>query len=153
MTPKDKWLEERLAYIRGLKSPSDQQRLLLLLADKPERTEAESRQLAALIRAERAADRAQRARAAAARIINAEKEAARKARNRELFKSAGLLILAGLVDTSTGKPTRDPGELLGALMSLSESQVDEEKRLSWKRRGDALLADRAAAKSKTETDK
>src|SRR5690554_5087029 len=34
----DKWLAERLAYLRGLKAPSDQQRLLLMLADKPDRT-------------------------------------------------------------------------------------------------------------------
>ena len=30
----DKWLAERLAYLRGLKAPSDQQRLLLMLAGK-----------------------------------------------------------------------------------------------------------------------
>lgn len=52
----DKWLAERLAYLRGLKAPSDQQRLLLMLADKPDRT------------------------ADAVRIINAEKAAERKAR-------------------------------------------------------------------------
>lgn len=34
----DKWLAERLAYLRGLNAPSDQQRLLLMLADKPDRT-------------------------------------------------------------------------------------------------------------------
>ena len=28
------WLEDRVAYIRGLKSPNDHQRLLLLLNDK-----------------------------------------------------------------------------------------------------------------------
>ena len=30
----DKWLNERLAYIRGLKAPNDQQRLMLILAEK-----------------------------------------------------------------------------------------------------------------------
>ncbi|ELQ6006573.1 conjugal transfer protein TraD [Cronobacter sakazakii] len=139
----DKWLADRLAYLRGLKAPSDQQRLLLALADKPNRTADDERKMAALIRAEKAAERAQKARAEAARIINAEKAAERKARDRELYQSAGLLILAGLVDTATGKPTRDRGELLGALVSLAEAQVDDEKRAAWKRKGDALLAERA----------
>jgi CTP:molybdopterin cytidylyltransferase MocA len=141
----DEWLDERLAYLRGLKAPSDQQRLLMMLADKPERSAEDARKLAALIRAERAAERAQKARANAARIINAEKAAQRRARDHELYRSAGLLILAGLVDGSTGKPTRDRGELLGALVSLAEAQVDVEKRAAWKRKGDALMASRQAA--------
>lgn len=138
----DKWLAERLAYLRGLKAPSDQQRLLMMLADKPERTADDDRKLAALVRAEKAAERAQKARADAARIINAEKAAERKARDHELYQSAGLLILAGLVDTATGKPTRDRGELLGALVSLAEAH-DDEQRAAWKRKGDALMAERA----------
>jgi hypothetical protein len=140
----DKWLAERLAYLRGLKAPSDQQRLLMLLADKAERTADDERKLAAMVRAEKAAERALKARAAAARIISAEKSAQRKARDHELYQSAGLLILAGLVDTRTGKPTRDRGELLGALVWLAEAQVDEAKRAAWKHRGDALLAGEAA---------
>lgn len=135
----DKWLAERLAYLRGLKAPSDQQRLLLMLADKPDRTADDGRKLAALVRAEKAAERAQKARADAARIINAE----RKARDHELYESAGLMILAGLIDTKTGKPTRDRGELLGALVSLAEAQVDDAKRAAWKAKGDALMAERA----------
>ncbi len=139
----DKWLAERLAYLRGLKAPSDQQRLLMMLADKPDRTADDGRKLAALVRAEKAAERAQKARADAARIINAERAAERKARDHELYESAGLMILAGLVDTKTGKPTRDRGELLGALMSLAEAQVDDAKRAAWKAKGDALMAERA----------
>ena len=114
-----------------------------MLADKPDRTADDGRKLAALVRAEKAAERAQKARADAARIINAEKAAERKARDHELYQSAGLLILAGLVDTTTGKPTRDRGELLGALMSLAEAQVDDAKRAAWKAKGDALMAERA----------
>jgi len=139
----DEWLASRVAYLRGLKSPSEQQQLLMLLADKPDKTPEDARKLAALVRAEKAAERAVKARADAARIINAEKAAQRKARDHELYQSAGLLILAGLVDTTTGKPTRDRGELLGALVSLAEAQVDDEKRAAWKRKGDALLAERA----------
>ncbi|MGC9164067.1 MAG: conjugal transfer protein TraD, partial [Thiomonas sp.] len=137
------WLAVRLAYLRGLKAPSDQQRLLLVLADKPDRTADDERKLAALVRAERAAERAQKARAAAARIITAEKAAERKARDHALYESAGLMILAGLVDTKTGKPTRDRGELLGALASLAEAHVDDAKKAAWKAKGEALMAERA----------
>jgi hypothetical protein len=67
----DDWMTARLAYLRGLKAPSDHQRLLLLLAEKPDRTPEDERKLTALVRAEKAAERAQKARANAARIVNA----------------------------------------------------------------------------------
>ena len=144
----DEWLTARIAYLRGLKSPSDQQRLLLLLADKPERSNDDNRKLAALVRAEKAAERAQKAKANAARIVNAEKAAERKARDRELYQAAGLLILARLVDSKTGRPTVDRGELLGALLGLAKVPLDDQRRSEWKRAGDALLA----AKSSTTTE-
>ncbi|EBG3748877.1 hypothetical protein FIX32_21485 [Salmonella enterica] len=136
----DKWLTERVAYIRGLKSPNDHQRLLLLLNDKKDATPDDLRKLVALVKAEKAAERAQRAKASVARIVNAEKLAERKRRDRELYQSAGLLILAGLVDTKTGVPTRDRGELLGALLALAGSEATTEKRAEWKKKGDTLLA-------------
>ncbi|MQT78371.1 conjugal transfer protein TraD, partial [Pseudomonas helleri] len=57
-----------------------------------------------------------------------------------LYQSAGLLILAGLVDTKTGKPTIDRGELLGALLGLAKVPADDPRRGDWKRAGDALLS-------------
>ena len=139
----DDWLTARLAYLRGLKAPNDHQRLLMLLADKPQRTANDERKLAALVKAEKAAERAQKARAQAARIINAEKDAARKARDRELYNAAGLLILAGLVDTKTGVPNLDRGELLGALLGLAQVPTNDQRRAEWKRAGDALLAEKS----------
>ena len=138
----DKWLADRVAYIRGLKSPNDHQRLLLLLNDKKDATDDDRRKLVALIRAEKAAEKAQRAKASVAKIVNAEKEAERKRRNHDLYESGGLLILAGLVDTKTGKPTLDRGELLGALLGLAKVPADDARRSDWKRAGDALLADK-----------
>jgi Conjugal transfer protein TraD len=84
----------------------------------------------------------QKARANAARVVNADKLATRKARDRELYNSAGLLILAGLVDTQSGRPVSDRGELLGALLELAQVQQDELRRKGWKRAGDALLAEK-----------
>jgi hypothetical protein len=138
----DDWLNTRLAYLQGLKSPSDHQRLLLLLVEKPDRTPEDERKLLALVRAEKAAERAQKARANAARIVNAEKLSVRKARDRELYNAAGLMILAGLVDSRTGMPLLDRGELLGALMELSRVSPEDERKAQWKRKGDALLAER-----------
>jgi len=136
------WLEDRVAYIRGLKSPNDHQRLLLLLNDKKDATDDDRRKLVALIRAEKAAEKAQRAKASVAKIVNAEKQAERKNRDHQLYQSAGLLILAGLVDTKTGNPTLDRGELLGALLGLAKIPADDPRRGDWKRAGDALLADK-----------
>nr|WP_176704150.1 conjugal transfer protein TraD [Pseudomonas sp.]QDK64821.1 mobilization protein MobC [Pseudomonas sp.] len=136
----NEWLTTRLAYLRGLKAPSEQQRLLILIADKPELSKEDGPKLAALIRAEKAGDRAQKARADAARIVNAEKTSERKARDHELYQVAGLLSLAGLVDKQTGKPISDRGELLGALLGLAKVQVDDQRRAEWKRAGDSLIA-------------
>ncbi|GJQ54214.1 MAG: hypothetical protein HKUEN07_07830 [Rhodocyclaceae bacterium] len=137
----DDWMTARLAYLRGLKHHTDHQRLLLLLADKPDRTPEDERKLAALVRAEKAAERAQKARANAARIVNEEKLMERKARDRELYNAAGLMILAGLVDSRTGMPVLDRGELLGALMELSRVAPEDECKAQWKRKGDGLLGE------------
>ena len=94
------------------------------------------------MRAEKAAERAQKARADAARIVNAEKITERKARDHELYQVAGLLSLAGLVDKHSGKPMTDRGELLGALLGLAKVPADDSRRAEWKRAGDALLAER-----------
>lgn len=147
-TGKSNFLAERLNYIRGLKSPSNQQTLLMLLAEKPDRTADDERKLNALVRAEKAEVRAQKAKADAVRIVNAEKEAERKARDRELYQSAGLLILAGLVDSKTGKPLMDRGELLGALLGLAKVPDGDHRRSEWKRHGDALIAEREMQKAK-----
>ena len=121
---KDEWILKRLDYIRGLKSPSDQQRLFLLLSDKDNRSTEDNKKLAVLLRAEKAEVRAQKAKIDVARIVNAEKEASRKTRDRELYQAAGLLILAGLVDTKTGRPVIDRGELLGALVGMAKVPAD-----------------------------
>lgn len=146
MAKDDDWLKGRLTYIQGLKSPSEHQRLLLLLADQPQRTPEDERKLSALVKAERAAERALKARALAARVVNEDKKASRKARDHALYQAAGLLILAGLVDTKTGTPTGDRGELLGALLGLAKVPADDPRRGEWKRAGDTLLAERAKVK-------
>jgi len=133
----DQWTTQRLRHLRGLKALSDHQRTLLLLVDKSPRTDDDERKLAALIKAEKAAERAQKARANATRIINAEKRAERKAQDHlTIFK--GALINWAVLEG------RDLGELLGALLEFTESGMPED-RSRWKEQGDALLAKRGQA--------
>ena len=134
------WLKQRLSYIRGLQKPTQQQELLLLLEGKQDKTAEDERKLAALVKAERADERAAAAKADLKRIMDAEKRAARKARDRELYQVAGLLIVAGLVDTKTGKPTIDKAELLGALASLAQVTPEHPRRAEWRETGKAMLA-------------
>ena len=100
-----------------------------------------------LVKSEWAEVKAQKAKSDVVRIVQAEKESERKARDRELYQSAGLLILAGLIDTKTGTPVIDRGELLGALLGMAKVPTDDSLRSEWKRAGDALIATREKPKN------
>lgn len=137
-----RWLADRVAYLRQLKAPSEPQRLLMMLAEKPDRSPADDRHLAVLVRAEKADERFAKLRASAARVVSEEKAAARKARNHRLIQQGLLFDLVGL-------ESRDPAELAGALAALAE--VDDPARWAqWKTKGQAVLARKteAAAKAK-----
>ncbi|HBE9082990.1 TPA: conjugal transfer protein TraD [Serratia fonticola] len=144
----EKWTADRVQYVRGLKSPNEAQRLLVLLAEKTDKTAQESKTLSLLIQAEQAAEKAQEARARVMNLIQAEKraeaKAVRKARDHALYQSAGLLIMAGLVDSKTGKPVDDATALLGALASLNDLSRDNPKWSDWKIRGQELLNSKKA---------
>src|SRR5665647_871391 len=144
----DEWLKDRVAYLKGLKSINEQQELLVLLAEKSNRTAHDDKKFNAIIRAEKSSQRATKARQDAARLINEENRATAKAertaRTHELCNSAGLLILAGLVDTKTGKPEIDKGELLGALLGLAKVTAEDPRRKEWKRAGDSIIAEQSA---------
>ncbi|GIL37757.1 conjugal transfer protein TraD [Phycicoccus sp. DTK01] len=131
------------ADIRGLKSPNEQQKLMLILTDKADKTAQDIKTLSLLMKAEQAAEKAQEARAKAINLIQAEKRAearaARKARDHALYQSAGLLILAGLVDSQTGKPVDDTAALQGALASLNDLSRDNPTWSDGKIRGQELL--------------
>lgn len=144
----DTWLNDRVTYLKALKTRTEQQELIVLLAENKARSALDTKKLAALVKAEKAIIRANKARQDAANLINSEKKAIAKAirdkRTHELCESAGLMGLAGLVDTVTGKPLIDRGELLGALIGLARVSKDEPRRAEWKRAGDALLAKASA---------
>jgi len=142
MATKEEWLTARIAYLRGLKSPTDMQKLLMLLADKPDRTPKEERQLNAVLRAERASDFAARAKSEATNLINAERKTAaereRKARTKRLIELGALFDLAGLGD-------QDRGALLGSLLGVAKTLGDSTRWEQWKHAGDALLAEKGDA--------
>lgn len=142
----DKWLIERIEHIRNKKSPSDQQRLLVLLCEKEDKTPKEEQDFKALVRAEKAVARLEKAaekvassKTKVSKILKAERSAKEKARTHELIKSAGLLIMAGLVDSETGKPLWDISELVGALSSMATTQIDDTKKSFWKIKGNKIL--------------
>jgi hypothetical protein len=139
----DSWLKDRVIFLKALKTRTEQQELIVLLAENTKRSPMDTKKLVALVKAEKANIRANKARQDAANLINSEKKAlakaARNARTHELCESAGLMGLAGLVDTLTGEPTIDRGELLGALLGLAKVSADDPRRADWKRAGDTLL--------------
>ena len=129
-------------FSSGIKNLNEQQKLLLLLIDKLEKTSDAEKKIVAIVRAEKASERAAKARADAARILNAEKKTERKLRDREMYQSAGLLVLSGLINGKTGKPFRDRAELLGALATLASSKIAEDRWQEWKVKGEQILAEK-----------
>lgn len=142
------WLADRVQHIKGLKSPTDQQALMVALWEKEGRTDLEEKKLAVLVRAEKAALRALKARQEAASLIYADKRAAseadRKARNHRLITQGVLFDLAGLEG-------RSRGEMLGLLLSAARV-TDPANWAAWKAEGDALLAEKSVDIQRAEKD-
>ncbi|MCB0251370.1 MAG: conjugal transfer protein TraD [Anaerolineae bacterium] len=138
---RDEWLTNQVAYLRSLKALSEPQQLLVLLAEKPDRSAADNQLLAALVRLEQANDRAAQARLAAAKLIQSSKrqsaKAERKARAHRLIQQGVLFDLAGL-------ESRSRGELLGLLLAAAKTE-DPQRWAAWKQAGDALLAEKGDA--------
>lgn len=132
------WLRKRVAYLKALKGRSEPQALLVLLAEKPDRSPVEEKRLASLVRAERAAERAVEARLKVAQWMQAEKrqakDAERKARAHRLIQQGVLFDLAGLEQ-------RSRGELLGLLLAAAKTD-DPSRWAHWREAGDALLAEK-----------
>lgn len=133
---KQSWEEKRVQYIDGLKKPTEAQQLLSILYKKAGRTEIENKKLAALIKAEKATERALNANAAITKMLNGAKEDERRARNHRLIQQGILFDLVGL-------DTRSRGEMLGALIAaVASAKANPEHWPTWKAKGDALLAEK-----------
>lgn len=133
---KQSWEEKRVQYIDGLRKPSEAQQLLAILFKKTDRTEAENKKLAALVKAEKANERALNANATITKMMNGEKEEARRVRTHRLVQQGILFDLVGL-------NTRSRGEMLGALIAaIASAKANPEHWASWKAKGDAMLAEK-----------
>jgi len=138
---RDEWLYNRVTYLKSLKARTEPQQLLVLLAEKPDRSAGGNQLLAALIRLEQANDRAAQARVAAAKLIQDGKRRSakeeRKARAHRLIRQGVLFDLAGLEH-------RSRGELLGLLLAAAKTE-DPHRWAHWKEAGEALLAEKGDA--------
>ena len=76
------YLDDLIKRFKGFKSPTDTQKLIVLLGEKDFRTADDQRKLAVLLKAEKKADQLAKARADARRLIDAEKAKARKTETR-----------------------------------------------------------------------
>ena len=76
------YLDDLVKRFKGFKSPNDTQQLIVILGEKDNRSDADNRKLAVLMKAERKADQLAKARADARRLVDAEKVKARKAETR-----------------------------------------------------------------------
>lgn len=135
MATNAEWINNHIVYLEGHASLNQQQQRFLELALKTSRSTIEEKQFKAVLKLEKLTMQMLKAKAEAASLENAAKKLARKARDHELYNSGGLMILAGLVDTVTGKPLIDKAELLGALMGLAQVPADDPRRVEWKKAG------------------
>ena len=131
----NEWLSEKITYISALKNPNDGQKLLLELAQIQYRTPDQEKKLNALIKAEKAIDRANKQKTAVRKLLNAEKEVERKARTRHLIQLGALFEIANL-------DQRDPAELLGILLKTAEIDPNDMKWQIWKDLGLEVLKQR-----------
>lgn len=131
---KDDWLERKVAYIKGLKSPSEAHQLLILLAAKATRTAEENRKLLAIVKAEKLAERTARARADLQRTLNPptenqvkeRKKAERNARTNRLVTLGAIFDQAGI-----GNGERTHAELLGLVKSSANFANRPENAEKW----------------------
>ena len=138
---KQSWEEKRVQYITGLKRPTEAQQLLALLFQKSNRTPDETKKLAVLLKAEKATARALDANAAITKMMSSARDEERRARNHRLIEQGILFDLAGL-------DTISRGEMLGALLAVAVTAKDKpEVWASWKKNGDALLAEKDGRRS------
>lgn len=140
--------DDHVKYIKGLKRPTEAQAALLQLAQIKNRTAEQDKAIYVLWRAEQAALRASKARAEAHKLLSKKADDERRARNHQMFQSAGLMIVAGLVDTKTGMPFEDPALLLGKLMVLARSNWTPDQIQAMHAEGVAMLAEVAAREAR-----
>ena len=134
---KPDWSISHLLYLKGLKSPSEAQKLFILLAGKSARSEKEEKIFSTLVKSAKAEEKAIAARSEVFSIIESEKAAERKARTHKLVTLGLLFEFAELENEN-----RD--FLMG--MVLNGALADENQRLDWGKAGKEFLAKKEPGK-------
>ncbi len=140
---KTDWLAGHLAFLKGLKSPSDNQKLLLVLTAKKEKTPKEERTIDVLVKSEKALERAKKARAEVTSLLASEKKkevaAERTARTHHLIQ-LGLLFGFAELDQA-------PRDFLMGML-LVGAKVDNANRQIMTQMGAEFLAKKEPKKEK-----
>lgn len=148
----DAWRKTRCEYLRGLTQHTPEQYMLLTLVqahgirghrldDGETDLTAVQTQIERLWALEKANERHVKRLGQRAKQMSKEDKAARKARDHELYKAAGLLGVAGAVDKKTGKLTIDAGFLVGVIKSIVDEKLTPDgTNARFKTLGDALIA-------------
>ncbi|WP_010165463.1 conjugal transfer protein TraD [Sphingomonas sp. PAMC 26617] len=134
------WANGHAERVRAKDNPSKDDKLFVLLFDKPDRTACENKTLSALLRVERAKETMRAGRGTIRQVTSAKAKEDRRERDHQRFLAAGLMTMVGLLDGQAGKPTWDRATLLGALDAMAKADASEDQKSRWKARGDALLA-------------
>lgn len=135
MPSNDQWIADYAKQLEVKSTLTQDQQVFMELAGKVDKSKEQERQFKNILAIEKAKDKLAKARRRNQQTKSSAKKIAGKARDHELYNSAGLLIMAGLVDTNTGLPIIDKAELLGALMGLSKVPADDNRRTEWRRAG------------------
>lgn len=136
MDTDDAWHRSRIAYLRGLRRPSKDQRLLLDLIDLNSGSSEDREKIDALWRVERAAAKLDDAKVKSRRLIYGEKVSARKARVHKLVQ-LGLLVHKAELHL-------DHGLALGALMDCAQrlrQPGGQDLADRWKTAGDKAITE------------
>lgn len=154
MPSNEQWIKQHADKLEKLNKLNTNQQTFMELAGKSKRTALEQKLFKNALDMEQAVAKMEKLRAQSAMLKSTTKKAARKARDHELYNSAGLLIMADLVNTTTGQPMIDKAELLGALMGLAKVSSDDPRRKEWKRVGQEKLdsTSKPAKTKKTEAE-
>jgi hypothetical protein len=116
------WITGHITFIKALNLPTEQQREFLALAEKTERTPAEDKLLAALSKAERTQEAANKANQRAEGLLRTkqqkEQDQTKKKEIHELIQRGQLFGLAGLGHRSIE-------ELMGCLLTAATIQKEE----------------------------
>jgi hypothetical protein len=140
------FLREKLPTWNNLSKPSDEIKMILRLVEDQrkgiELSKDEKDLLKSLVELERTKERLKKIESKAYQKKDKLKEQERRKRNHELFLNAGLLIVAGLVDSKTGLANYDKEVLVGAYYTIKKTieKGNEETIEQWKRIGKELLA-------------